>query len=331
MVSTIYVCRHGLRANLDPPPTNIDGDVPLSAAGEEQAAELSAHLVKIQPAIQRIYSSPFYRCLQTCSPTSKRLGLPIHVEAGLGEYYYLERPTHPVPAQASVLKSSFPDIDLSYSSKVPVSEDGESREALRERVQKAMDTLIGQTSEDVILIATHAAIKIEIGHVLANLEVRAGTCSLDRYDLDPETNTWACVYSGDTSFLKNGEQMHWSFDMHAEAGSLEDEKSRSNARVKLLVPLDMSGLPVAPKTGDLEIADLKEETPLFKIGRQVYEGQWSRVVGTEIYTDRQGDYIGKTRDRITLQPVQTDVPKKTKLADRIKEIDEQRARDRMEL
>lgn len=259
------------------------------------------------------------------------MGLPIHVETGLGEYYYLERPTHPVPAPARVLKSSFPDIDLSYTSKVPVSPDGESRDDLRKRVQKAMDTIIEQTHEDVILIATHAATKIVIGHVLADLEVRAGTCSLDRYDLDPETKQWKCVYSGDTSFLKNGEQMHWSFDMHAEAGSLEDEKSRSNARVKVLVPLDMSGLPVTPKTGDLEIADLKEEAPLFKIGQQVYEGQWSHVVGTEIYTDRQGDYIGKSRDRITLQPVQTDVPKRTKLIDRIKEIDEQKAQDRMEL
>lgn len=299
--------------------------MPLSAEGEEQAAELSTHLVKIEPAIRKIYSSPFYRCLQTCSPTAKLLGLPINAETGLGEHYALERPTHPVPAKAATLKSRFPDIDTSYEPQVPVSPLGETRDQLKMRIKETLDKIIESTPEDTLLIATHAAVKIEIGLTLCNLEPRTGTCSLDRYDLNPETGDWECVYSGETAFLKNGEQMHWEFNMQTEAGSLADEVSRKHQRVKVLLPLDTSGQPVTPKTGDLEIADLESEKPLFKIGEHVYEGEWTDIVGTEVYTDPQGHYIGKTRDRIKLTPVQTDAPRKVKLVDRMKEIDEQRA------
>jgi transcription factor C subunit 7 len=54
-------------------PTGIPTDPPLTAKGVEQSHELAEHLCKIQPPIERIYSSPFYRCLQTLKPTTDRL------------------------------------------------------------------------------------------------------------------------------------------------------------------------------------------------------------------------------------------------------------------
>jgi broad specificity phosphatase PhoE len=60
----------------------------LSEHGVEQAEELGEFLYKIDPKIQRIYSSPFYRCIQTALPAAQKLGLEILPEPGIGEWYH---------------------------------------------------------------------------------------------------------------------------------------------------------------------------------------------------------------------------------------------------
>ena len=54
-------------------PTGIPTDPPLTSKGVAQSKELAAYLCNIQPPIERVYSSPFYRCLQTLKPTTDRL------------------------------------------------------------------------------------------------------------------------------------------------------------------------------------------------------------------------------------------------------------------
>lgn len=54
------------------------------AYGVAQAQELATALSTISPPIARIYSSPFYRCLETIQPTADKLGLPISADNGLG-------------------------------------------------------------------------------------------------------------------------------------------------------------------------------------------------------------------------------------------------------
>lgn len=34
-----------------------------------------------------LFSSPFYRCLQTTQPLAKATGMPIHCEHGIAEWY----------------------------------------------------------------------------------------------------------------------------------------------------------------------------------------------------------------------------------------------------
>jgi len=65
-------------------PTGIPSDPPLAAHGTEQARELMAHLIKLDPKIDKIYSSPFYRCLETVNPTAEALDLGILVDNGVG-------------------------------------------------------------------------------------------------------------------------------------------------------------------------------------------------------------------------------------------------------
>jgi transcription factor C subunit 7 len=54
-------------------PTGIPTDPPLTSKGVEQSKELAKYLCSIEPPIERIYSSPFYRCLQTLKPTTDKL------------------------------------------------------------------------------------------------------------------------------------------------------------------------------------------------------------------------------------------------------------------
>ncbi|OAQ84552.1 phosphoglycerate mutase family protein [Purpureocillium lilacinum] len=76
----IYVTRHGFRSNwlVDPAtgayyayipsPTGIPADPTLTSHGVKQSRELARHLMTLNPPIDAVYSSPFYRCLETLKP-----------------------------------------------------------------------------------------------------------------------------------------------------------------------------------------------------------------------------------------------------------------------
>jgi len=85
VLETIYVVRHGYRSNwvVDPStgeyyanipsPTGIASDPALASYGVEQAKQLAGKIVTLDPPIDVVYSSPFYRCLQTLKPTMEKL------------------------------------------------------------------------------------------------------------------------------------------------------------------------------------------------------------------------------------------------------------------
>lgn len=78
-------------------PTGIPTDPPLTAKGVEQSKELADYLASIEPPVDRIYSSPFYRCLQTLKPFSdtyfneEKSRKKIRVDRGIG-YVILQDP-----------------------------------------------------------------------------------------------------------------------------------------------------------------------------------------------------------------------------------------------
>ncbi len=71
-------------------PTGIPSDPALASYGEEQAKQLAEKIVNLDPPVDVVYSSPFYRCLQTLKPAVEKLfaegkaGGKIKVEQGLG-------------------------------------------------------------------------------------------------------------------------------------------------------------------------------------------------------------------------------------------------------
>ncbi|KAF3769869.1 PGAM-domain-containing protein [Cryphonectria parasitica EP155] len=206
-LEVIYVTRHGFRSNwvVDPTsgeygshlrsPTGIAADPALTAHGVDQAKELAGHLVRLDPPVERIYSSPYYRCLQTVQPFVERLeGTKRAVlgETGLSEWYGSAPFEHPTSAPPTQLKDLFPAYDTSYVPNVVPSRTGESIAQLHERVALTLDAIIRRCDESgvrAVLLCSHAATIIAIGRVLTGCmpehveteDFRVFTCGLSTF------------------------------------------------------------------------------------------------------------------------------------------------------
>lgn len=258
-LQTIYIARHGYRANWlplphPPNPTGIDSDPALAPHGVDQANELAKHIgsfpTKEKP--QFILSSPFYRCVETSQPIAKGLGCKVHLDAGVGEWFKVDRKVVPKPSSYEQLGVFFPDVlggvETWEGSGVVPSTSGETEEDIFERTKKFWAAFVPAFEKKHpkvtrILIVTHAASKIALGMSLMgfasvyddlNFEgekrIRSGACSLDKYQ--KKSGTWSMVQNGRTDFLKDGEEMNWNFDVKVEAGSDEDIKAREAAAKK---------------------------------------------------------------------------------------------------
>lgn len=256
-LDTIYIARHGFRANWlpephPPNPTGIDSDPPLAPHGVDQANELADFIGSLpqekQP--QFIITSPFYRCVETANPVAKKLNLKVCIDTGVGEWFKTTRPVVPKPAGYDQLAEFFPEVignaDLWKGSGVVPNGAGETEEDIFARAQKFWAEflpLFQKTHPEVkrVLFVTHAASKIALGLSLLKLDsvhddiaykgekvkLRSGACSIDKYEASGDE--WELVENGRTDFLSGGEEMHWNFDLRFEAGSDEDIKARKAA------------------------------------------------------------------------------------------------------
>lgn len=155
--------------------------------------------MSIDPPVGRVYSSPYYRCLQTVEPfvslwaqsaRSDAANKPAVLgETGLSEWYGSASFEHPTSASSDRLAELFPAFDRSYASAVAPSRNGESIAQLHDRVALTMDALIKRCDEAgvrAVLLCSHAATVIALGRVLTgnmpeNVEAedfRAFTCGL---------------------------------------------------------------------------------------------------------------------------------------------------------
>ncbi|QEL62570.1 hypothetical protein SBP28_004452 [Candidozyma auris] len=255
-IDTIYIARHGFRSNWLPPPhppnpTGIDSDPALAPHGVDQAVELGEYLASLpkeeQP--QFIISSPFYRCVESAKPFAQKVGLKVHLDRGIGEWFKKSRGVVPKPADYSKLREFFPDVlgdEKTWNSESGVipCEQGESEEDVLERSHKFWEAFIPAFEKKHpgvkrILLVNHAATKIALGMALmghhslydevvfrgTKTRLRAGACSLDKFVKD--NDHWTLLENGKTDFLKDGEEMNWNFDVKVEAGSDEDMKRRA--------------------------------------------------------------------------------------------------------
>ncbi|CZT08986.1 hypothetical protein WAI453_001421 [Rhynchosporium graminicola] len=211
-LEVIYVTRHGFRSNwvVDPKtgeystsipsPTGIASDPELAGYGVAQSKELAKHLKTLSPPIERIYSSPFYRCIQTITPIVTALSststspetTKIRGENGIGEWYGMARFDHPSPAEPTVLKKLFPHYDETYKPAIKPSVNGETIDELHDRAAYALHKIIEQCDSEgikAVVLCTHAATLIAIGRALtgrmpediAEEDFRPFTCGLSTF------------------------------------------------------------------------------------------------------------------------------------------------------
>ncbi|KFA55484.1 hypothetical protein S40293_02056 [Stachybotrys chartarum IBT 40293] len=219
----IYVTRHGFRSSWTvdhvtgtytasiPSPTGIPADPALTSHGVEQSKELARHLMQLNPPIEAVYSSPYYRCLQTITPfvelQRQRQSTPsfsveghtvttIRPEAGLSEWFGSAPFEHPQPAAPEILKAMFPAYDDDYVSAVTPLRNGETLTQLYSRVSRGLQAIIARCdAEDrrSVVLCTHAAVVIVIGRILTGRvpdspdvqDFRAFTCGLSVYSRTP--------------------------------------------------------------------------------------------------------------------------------------------------
>ncbi len=139
---TIWLARHGMRQDFEQEgwceTADRPHDPPLSDNGRTQAGETGRFLK--DKGLDRIYTSPFLRTVETSAIIAAHCNAPVFIEHGLGEVQKAEWfPRAPDFISPDVLKKRFPHIDTSYRSRVmpafPESEeDGELDARCRQTV-----------------------------------------------------------------------------------------------------------------------------------------------------------------------------------------------------
>lgn len=188
-----------------PSPTGIPADPALTSHGVDQAQQLAHHLMTVDPPIEAVYSSPYYRCLQTIAPfvelhrQQPQAGVAavktIRPEHGLCEWFGSAPFEHPRPASPEMLKAMFPAFDLDYVPAVTPHSKGESLDQLYERVSKGLRAIIERCDAEgrrAVVLCTHAAVVIALGRILTGEmpespeieDFRAFTCGLSVYRRD---------------------------------------------------------------------------------------------------------------------------------------------------
>ena len=190
-----------------PSPTGIAADPPLTSHGIAQAEELAAHLATLTPAVEAVYSSPYYRCLQTIDPFVRLQSaaastgtlapraadtVRIRGEHGVCEWFGAAPFEHPQPADAAELRGLFAAYDADFVSPVKPRVHGETYAQLVARVRAAMQALIRRCDDEgrrSVVICSHAAVIIVLGRVLTGQhpdemdteDFKAFTCGLSVY------------------------------------------------------------------------------------------------------------------------------------------------------
>ena len=188
----------------------------------------------MSPPISAIYSSPYYRCIETVVPFARQTGHKIRVDRGLGEFHSKAPWVQPTSAPRDVLDGLFPGVlDGTYADTglVP-SPYGETVREVHERVGKSLAELVRRADDEglvSIVIATHAASAVAMARMLTLGQppkdlldggIVAHTAGLCEFKRGKEMlGGWECKRLFDCTFLSSGEERGWSFEMFVEEES----------------------------------------------------------------------------------------------------------------
>ncbi|KAF7966995.1 hypothetical protein HWV62_36252 [Athelia sp. TMB] len=197
---------------------------------QTQAKECAEYFLSL-PAEERptvIFSSPYYRCIQTSKPIAQALGIPVFLEHGITEWYSPVTPgsgLHPRPPSAAGMHQYFPDLlDESWSSVWYPSRRGENVEQIHARTAGFLEAFILEVERQMPhtharpLLVSHAATVIVLTRELLadrELPLRIGCCTLTELKRKPDAailGGWTPKLLASGDHLKDGIQRDWGFE-----------------------------------------------------------------------------------------------------------------------
>ena len=156
-------------------------DRQLAQYGENQSVALAEYLSTASPRPERVFSSAFYRCIQTAIPTAQKLNVPVSLDHGVGEWYSTVNPDtglHPRPSSVTHLARYFPDksLDMGYTPTVFPSRRGESLKDLQDRADLFIESWTSRVESEypgvkAVVIFAHAASVIALGRAVSPLPI----------------------------------------------------------------------------------------------------------------------------------------------------------------
>jgi broad specificity phosphatase PhoE len=159
-MQTLWLVRHAHRLDFVQPEwfeTAIyPYDPPLSLPGDDRAIALAQEFDR--SSIDKIYTSPFLRTIQTADPLARLMQIPIRLEWGLCEWLCQDWTTGPPETTPlDELKQNYPNIDITYKSLV-VPCYPETLVELDARIATIADKLLQNNCENMLAIAHKGSI-----------------------------------------------------------------------------------------------------------------------------------------------------------------------------
>jgi broad specificity phosphatase PhoE len=148
-VTTVHLARHGESDWNAAGRWQGHADRPLTALGRRQAVELAERLASIP--LDAVYSSDLRRARETAEPVARRHGLEVRAlpalrEVDVGSWSGLSRPE---------VERRFPEAFVRWRVGGQGWEDGETYEAMTERVVDAVVAIAGAHPGGELLLVTH--------------------------------------------------------------------------------------------------------------------------------------------------------------------------------
>jgi broad specificity phosphatase PhoE len=198
MVNELIVIRHGSRMDFENPEWHKQADrphdPPLTKNGLQQAGETAGFLKGID--ISHLFSSPFYRAVQTADAIAKKFNLKIKVEHGFSEWmnpqWFNQRPRILNQQQ---LSQEFETLDMNYQSYIyPEFPETPATNGLYKRVNYALEQII-DNYDGTIVIVGHGATIHEAGNALLGTaeKMSAGLCAVNF--LKKQSGYWRVDYA----------------------------------------------------------------------------------------------------------------------------------------
>eukprot|EP00928_Gymnodinium_smaydae_P021618 TRINITY_DN18458_c3_g2_i1.p1 TRINITY_DN18458_c3_g2~~TRINITY_DN18458_c3_g2_i1.p1 ORF type:complete len:451 (-),score=80.82 TRINITY_DN18458_c3_g2_i1:216-1568(-) len=191
--TTILLCRHGETDwNLE---KRFQGsnDIPLNAAGQDQARQIAAHLKSLRGGVAAVVASPLLRTSQTAEEAARALGLPLSLDNRLRE-----RDLGRMQGLTSQeVRTRYPQYWTAWTTTgMPFPEDAgvESGPDAVARIESALFDLAAAHPGKTVLVVSHGAL------IRVLLHRAVGTASITTLVVGPG-RSWRLVKVNDAEHL----------------------------------------------------------------------------------------------------------------------------------